>query len=88
MQEGSAARVEHDGVSVQACCRLFIVLGVLLLHQLVLRDLSLGSLLLARALGLLFLKWLLVIVILVDGGLALAIFLGCATLSLSGLALL
>lgn len=88
MQEGSAARVEHDGVSVQACRSLFIVLGVLLLHQLVLRNLSLGSLLLARALDLLFRDWLLVIVILVDGGLALATFLGCATLSLGGLALL
>jgi hypothetical protein len=75
---------------VQACRRLLVVLSVLLLHQLVLLGLSLGSLLLLSALGLLLLDGLLVVVALVggSGGLALATLLGLATLGVSGLALL
>lgn len=73
---------------MQACRRLLIVPIVLLLHRLVLLGLSLGSLLLLAALGLLLLDGLLIVVSLVGSGLALAGLLGLATLGLSGLALL
>lgn len=70
---------------------LILVIGILLLHQLVdiLAGLSLGSLLLLGALGLLLRDSLLVLVTsLVSSGLALATLLGLAALDLSGLALL
>ena len=73
---------------VQACRRLLVVLGVLLLDQLVLLGLSLGGLLLLSALGLLLRDGLAVIVAFVGSGLALATLLGLATLGVSGLALL
>ena len=73
---------------MQACRRLLVVLGVLLLDQLVLLGLSLGGLLLLSALGLLLRDGLAVIVAFVGSGLALATLLGLATLGVSGLALL
>lgn len=73
---------------MQACRRLLIVLIVLLLHQLVLLGLSLGSLFLLAALRHLLLDGLLIVVSHVGSGLALASLLDLATLGLSGLALL
>lgn len=73
---------------MQACRRLIVVLSILLLHRLVLLGLSLGSLLLLSALGLLLRDGLVVIVALVGSGLALATLLGLTTLGVSGLALL
>ena len=73
---------------MQACRRLLVVLSTLLFHQLVILGLSLGSLLLLAALGLLLLNRLLIVVALVGSGLALASLLDLATLGLSGLALL
>ena len=74
---------------MQACRRLLVILSVLLFDFLVLLGLSLGSLLLLSALGLLLLDGLLVVVVaLIGSGLALATLLGLATLGVSGLALL
>ena len=74
---------------MQACRRLLIVLGVLLLHRLVLLGLSLGGLLLLAALGLLLRDGVVVVVVaLIGSGLALATLLGLATLGVGGLALL
>jgi hypothetical protein len=79
---------QHNGVSVQACRCLVVASSVLLLHQLVLLGLRLGSLLLAT-LGLLLLNSLIVVVVpLVCSSLAFATLLGRATLAFSGLALL
>jgi len=87
-QESSFRGAEHNGVSVQACRCLVVASGILLLHQLILLGLRLGSLLLAT-LGLLLLNSLIVVVVsLVCSSLALTTLLGRATLAFSGLALL
>lgn len=91
-QENSSSRVEQNAACVQRDQGLILVIGILLLDQLVdiLTSLSLRSLLLLGALGLLLRDSLLLVVVasLVSSGLALATLLGLAALGLGGLALL